>query len=95
MDWWWKCDNLKVIQYDNSDNSKNQNEENYTEYVYKIEKGMKIIPIFLQMQNRKNLNLWKITMLIIYLKMKIKTVHHYDGYWYQKKAQKVIFQKQG
>ena len=32
-----KCDNLKVIEDDNSDNSKNQNEENYTKNVYKIE----------------------------------------------------------
>ena len=46
----------------------------------KLKKYMKIIPTFLQMQNRKNLNLGKITIFIIQLKMKTKNVYYYAGY---------------
>ena len=50
-----KSDDLKLIEYDNSNNNKNQNEENYTENVYKMNMCMKIIPILLQMQKKKEL----------------------------------------
>ena len=76
-----KCDGLKVIKYNNSDNNKNQNEENYTEIVRKTEEVCENnTDFFLQMQNKRNLNLGKITMFTIQLKMKIKNVHHYAGY---------------
>ena len=60
-----KCDDLKVIEYDKSDNSKIKVKKITLKMFIKLRKFMKMIPIFLQMQNRKNLNLGKITMFII------------------------------
>ena len=75
-----KCDNLKVIEDDNSDNSKNQNQENYTKNVYKIEEVYENNTNFFANAKQKELKSWEDNNVYNLVKNENQNVYHYAGY---------------